>query len=55
MILFFSERIVASKLSKAGHLSEITKIFCKLDGYLRDYKFSVEVGSEAKTCQDGLI
>ena len=42
-----SERIAALKRSKAGHLGEITKIYRKLDGYLEDYKLSVEVGSEA--------
>ena len=33
-----SERIVALKRSKAGHLGEITKIYRTLDGYLEDYK-----------------
>ena len=42
-----SERIATLKRSKAGHLSEITKIYRKLDGYLEDYKLSVEVAIEA--------
>ena len=42
-----SERIATLKRSKAGHLSEITKIYRKLDGYLEDYKLSVEVEIEA--------
>ena len=42
-----SERILTLKRSKGGHLGEITKIYRKLDGYLKHYKFSVEVGIEA--------
>jgi hypothetical protein len=41
-----SERIVALKRSKAGHLSEITKIYRRLDEYFKDYKFLPEVRSE---------
>ena len=35
-----SERIAASNKSKAGHLGELTKIYCRLDEYLTDYKSS---------------
>ena len=42
-----SERIVALKRSKAGHLSEITKIYRRLNEYFRDYKFLPDVRSEA--------
>ena len=42
-----SERIATLMRSKAEHLSEITKIYRKLDGYLEDYKLSVEVEIEA--------
>ena len=42
-----SERIVALKRSKAGHLSEITKIYRRLNEYFKDYKYSPEVRSEA--------
>jgi len=41
-----SERIVALKRSKAGHLSEITKIYHRLNEYFKDYKFLHEVRSE---------
>ena len=33
-----SERIAASNKSKADHLGELTKIYCRLDEYLTDYK-----------------
>ena len=42
-----SERIVALKRSKAGHLSEITKIYRRLNEYFKDYKYSPEVRREA--------
>ena len=42
-----SETIVALKRSKAGHLSEITKIYRRLNEYFKDYKYSPEVRSEA--------
>ena len=42
-----SERIEALKRSKAGHLSEITKIYRRLNEYCKDYKFLPEVRSEA--------
>ena len=38
-----SERIVALKKSKAGHLGELTKIYRRLDEYLTDHKFTIEV------------
>ena len=43
-----SERIVALKRRKAGHLSEITKIYRRLNEYCKDYKFLPEVRSEAQ-------
>ena len=43
-----SERIVALKRRKAGHLSEITKIYRRLNAYCKDYKFLPEVRSEAQ-------
>ncbi|KAK2561822.1 hypothetical protein P5673_015209 [Acropora cervicornis] len=42
-----SERIVALKRSKAGHLGEITKIYRRLNEYCNDYKFLPEVRNEA--------
>ena len=42
-----SERIVGLKRSKAGHLSEITKIYRRLNEYCKDYKFLPEVRDEA--------
>ena len=42
-----SERIVALKRSKAGHLGEITKIYRRLNEYCKDYKFLPEVRNEA--------
>ena len=41
------ERIVALKRSKAGHLSQITKINRRLNEYCKDYKFLPEVRNEA--------
>ena len=41
-----SERIVALRRSKAGHLSEMTKIYRRLDEYLKEYNFLPEVRSE---------
>ena len=38
-----SERIVALKKSKAGHLGELTNIYRRLDEYLTDHKFSIDV------------
>ena len=38
-----SERIVALKRSTAGHLSEITKIYHRLNEYCKDYKLLPEV------------
>ena len=43
-----SERIVALKRRKAGHLSEITNIYRRLNEYFKDYKFLPEVRSEAQ-------
>ena len=43
-----SERIVALKRRKAGYLSEITKIYRRLNEYLKDHKFLPEVRSEAQ-------
>ena len=43
-----SERIVALRRSKAGHLSEMTKIYRRLDECLKDYKFLLEVRSETR-------
>ena len=42
-----SERIVALKRSKAGHLGKITKIYRRLNEYCKDYKFLPEVRNEA--------
>ena len=42
-----SERIVALKRSKAGHLGEITKIYRRLNEYCKDYKFLPEVRNKA--------
>ena len=42
-----SERIVALKRSKPGHLGEITKIYRRLNEYCKDYKFLPEVRNEA--------
>ena len=42
-----SERIVALKKSKAGHLGELTKIYRRLDEYLTDHKFAIEVGEDS--------
>ena len=41
--LVVSERIVALKKSKAGHLGELTKIYRRLDEYLTDHKFVIGV------------
>ena len=41
-----SERILALRRSKAGHLSEITNIDRRLDEYFKDCNFLPEVGSE---------
>ena len=43
-----SGRIVALKRHKAGHLSEITKIYRRLNEYCKDYNFLPEVQSEAQ-------
>ena len=43
-----SERIVALKRRKAGNLSEITKIYRRLNEYFKDYMFLTEVRSEAQ-------
>ena len=42
-----SEKIVALKRYKAGHVSEITKIYRRLNEYFKNYKFLPEVRSEA--------
>ena len=42
-----SERIVALKKSKAGHLGELTKIYRRLDEYLTDHKFAIEVREDS--------
>ena len=42
-----SERIVALKKSKAGHLGELTKIYRRLDEYLSDHKFAIEVREDS--------
>ena len=42
-----SERIVALKKSKAGHLGELTKIYRRLDEYLIDQKFAIEVREDS--------
>ena len=42
-----SERIVALKKSKAGHLGELTNIYCRLDEYLTDHKFSIDVRKDS--------
>ena len=41
------ERIVALKKSKAGHLGELTKIYRRLDEYLTDHKFAIEVREDS--------
>ena len=38
-----SERIIALKKSEAGHLGELTNIYRRLDEYLTDHKFAIEV------------
>ena len=38
-----SERIIALKKSKAGNPGELTKIYRRLDEYLTDHKFAIEV------------
>ena len=42
-----SERIVALKKSKAGHLGELTKIYRRLDEYLADHKFAIAVREDS--------
>ena len=42
-----SERIVALKKSKAGHLGELKKIYRRLDEYLTDHKFAIEVREDS--------
>ena len=42
-----SWRIVALKKSKAGHLGELKKIYRRLDEYLADHKFSIEVREDS--------
>ena len=42
-----SERIVALTKSKAGHLRELTKIYRRLDEYLTDHKFAIEVREDS--------
>ena len=42
-----SERIVALKKSKAGHLRELKKIYRRLDEYLTDHKFAIEVREDS--------
>ena len=42
-----SERIVALKKSKAGHLGELTKIYRRLDEYLTDHKFATEAREDS--------
>ena len=41
-----SERILALRRSKAGNLSEMTKIYRRLDEYFKGYRFLPEVRSE---------
>ena len=45
--LAVSERIVALKKSKAGHLGELTNIYRRLDEYLTDHKFSIDVRKDS--------
>ena len=42
-----SERPVELQRFKAGHLSETTKIYPRLNEYCKDYKFLPEVRNEA--------
>ena len=42
-----SEIIVALKKSKAGHLGGLTKIYRRLDEYLTDHKFAIEVREDS--------
>ena len=42
-----SERIVALKKSKAGHLGELTKIYRRLDEYLAYHKFAIAVREDS--------
>ena len=42
-----SERIIALKKSKAGHLGELKKIYRRLDEYLADHKFSIEAREDS--------
>ena len=42
-----SERIVAFKKSKAGHVEELRKIYRRLDEYLTDHKFAIKVREDS--------
>jgi len=46
------ESIMDWKRSKAGHLSEMTKIFRRLDEVLKDYRFKSEVMESIRRLKD---